>query len=220
MAFFKLQNFLRTLLRNSFFYNICFPFSGTSASDTPKSSGAAPKSRILVGRGCAKSRSSNVISTTTTPSKWWSKTAKKSSKQPKNHTENTLNSLSKSETIDKSQTASKKNQRKIIINICQLYSIPSHKKKKSNQKNLLAVIMYNVWNSKIVPIMNVFFSIALYYFSPSTNYPIINYVRRWLHHLLFAPYLMIVLIELKKKLVWTNYDSSLIKKYTLMKINL
>jgi len=43
---------------------------GTSASDTPKSSGAAPKSRILVGRGCAKSRSSNVISTTTTPSKW------------------------------------------------------------------------------------------------------------------------------------------------------
>lgn len=72
----------------------------------------------------------------------------------------------------------KKNQRKIIINICQLYSIPSHMKKKSNQKNLLAVIMYNVWNSKIVPIMNVFFSIALYYFSPSTNYPIINYVRR------------------------------------------
>jgi len=106
-------------------------------------------------------------------------------KQPKNHQssqkkhkENALNSLSESETIDKSQTASKKNQRKIIINICQLYSIPSHKKKKSNQKNLLAVIMYNVWNSKIVPIMNVFFSIALYYFSPSTNYPIINYVRR------------------------------------------
>ena len=139
----------------------------------------------------------------------------------KKHKENALNSLSKSETIDKSQTASKKNQRKIIINICQLYSIPSHiRKKKSNQKNLLAVIMYNVWNSKIVTIMNGFFSITLYYFSPSTNYPIINYVRRWLHHLLFAPYLMIVLIELKKKLVWTNYDSSLIKKYTLMQINL
>merc|ERR1719266_1156383 len=126
---------------------------GTSASDTPKSSGAAPKSRILVGRGCAKSRSSNVISTTTTPSKWRSKTAsKKSSKQPKNHTKKMpLTSLSKSETIDKSQTASKKNQRKIIINICQLYSIPSHKKKKIKSKNLLAVIMYNVWNSKIVP---------------------------------------------------------------------
>lgn len=85
------------------------------------------------------------------------KNSQKMIKAAKKHEENALNGLSESETIDKSQTASKKNQRKIIINICQLYSIPSHKKKKSNQKNLLAVIMYNVWNSKIVPIMNVFF---------------------------------------------------------------
>merc|ERR1711863_149817 len=45
---------------------------GTSASDTPKSSTTSFKnsSRILIGRGCVKSRSSTVISTTTTPSKW------------------------------------------------------------------------------------------------------------------------------------------------------
>ena len=41
---------------------------GVQASDTPKSS-MSSKSR-LVGRGCGKSRSSTVISTTTTPSKW------------------------------------------------------------------------------------------------------------------------------------------------------
>jgi len=32
------------------------------------------------------------------------------------------------------RTASKKNQRKIIINICQLYSIPSHIRKKIKSK--------------------------------------------------------------------------------------
>jgi wee1-like protein kinase len=45
---------------------------GTSSADTPKSSttGVIKSSRLLVGRGCLKSRSSTVISTTTTPSKW------------------------------------------------------------------------------------------------------------------------------------------------------
>jgi len=42
---------------------------GTSASDTPKSTGSFKNSR-LIGRGCVKSRSSNSFLTNATPSKW------------------------------------------------------------------------------------------------------------------------------------------------------
>ena len=87
------------------------------------------------------------------------KNSKKSSNQQKNTKKMSLKSLSESETIDKSQNSFQKeiNARLLLIFVS-LYSIPSHLRKKNQiKKNLLAVIMYNVWNSKIVPIMNVFF---------------------------------------------------------------
>ena len=162
------------------FYNIFFPFFRNVSLRYSKVFRSSPKKSNFSRSWMCKIQifqcyfdNNNTKQVVIKNSQKMIKTVKKNRKQK------ALNSLSESETIDKSQTASKQNQQRInkqqksnILSVI-AYTIVKKEKKIKPKKNLLAsLIMYNVWNSKIVPIMNVFFSIALYFFRLLLPYPL------------------------------------------------